>query len=87
MKDVDFAATRERCTDRCINVAKLARKHGINKNTLTRYLSGKLDGTPGQGVYGRIETALEAEGLLVFYSPPAGKKLTKFKIINTLSSQ
>ncbi|QEM66714.1 hypothetical protein FO488_00125 [Geobacter sp. FeAm09] len=65
MKDVDFAATRDRCSDRCINVAKLARKHGINKNTMTRYLHGKLDGTPGQGVYGQIENALEHEGLLV----------------------
>lgn len=66
MEEVDFTATRHKCEDRCINVAKLARKHGINKNTMNKYLQGKLDGQPGQGVYGRIETALQAEELLVF---------------------
>lgn len=66
MKEVDFAATRDKCDDRCINVAKLARKHGINKNTLNKYLQGKLDGQPGRGVYGKIEKVLQAEELLSF---------------------
>ena len=69
MKEVNFAATRTLCDERCINIAKLARKHGINKNTMTRYLNGKLDGHSGHGVYGQIENALNMEGLLVLQEP------------------
>jgi transposase-like protein len=66
MKEVDFIATHALCEERCLNVSKLARKHEINKNSMIRYLRGKLEGKPGQGVYGQIEDALKTEGLLVF---------------------
>jgi len=66
MKEVDILATKARVEDRCINVSALARKYELNINSTNRYLSGKLDGKSGQGVYGQIEAALEKEDLLVF---------------------
>ena len=65
MKEVDFKASRARCDDRCINISKLARKYDVNKNTMTRYLNGKLEGKPDVGEYGKIQNALLRENLLV----------------------
>lgn len=69
MLDVDFPATKDRCKDKCINQAAVARKYDVDKVTLNRLINGKLDGVSGCGEYGKCEAALMSEGLLVLKKP------------------
>ncbi len=65
MLNIDLKATRDRINERCVNLAGVARKYGINPRSMALYMHGKFTGKRGFGVYGRCEAALIDMGLLV----------------------
>jgi hypothetical protein len=65
MLNIDLAATRKKLRDSGYSINGWCRAHGLNPGSVHLFLSGGFSSKSGDGVYGRIITALRETGVIV----------------------